>query len=321
MSDPKLMAKLCAYTKGDGKRLCGRIVKVLANGEAELRAKGHDRARSVGQTHALYCPKRQHELAVERRRIQSRQWQQLPSQSGSRSQGQLPRQWLCRRVRVPLRELRVEESEPPIAPIRENGAHPRHGWIRLSFVILLGSIVAPSLMFAGLVPFEYRFYILLLSSVGLAIYAWASGYSLAEIGLRPDTLLPALAINISIALAVAAALWLGYTLKLIRAPTIPDWNAFFPLYVLVFCPAQEFSCRSMMFAEFNRLHSIPSPSHQVLLSALVYSFIHVIYHDALTLAATFAIGLVWGLAYWFRPNLLAVSLSHAIVGLYPSRWA
>jgi hypothetical protein len=40
ISNQAAMGKLCSYVNDPGSHLCGRIVKVLPNGEAELRAKG-----------------------------------------------------------------------------------------------------------------------------------------------------------------------------------------------------------------------------------------------------------------------------------------
>ena len=184
--------------------------------------------------------------------------------------------------------------------------------LRFLVVLLFGFVIPPALIFLGVIPFAFRFNVLLLSSLALGIYAWASGYRLRELGIRRDTFLSSLAVNGAITVLVATALLAGHGYDLIRAPTIPQWSAFFPLYVAVFCPAQEFACRGVMFAELNRMRAVPTV--QICFSALIYSFIHIIYHDPLTLLATLVIGIVWGAAYWFRPNLVTISLSHAILG-------
>jgi uncharacterized protein len=88
---------------------------------------------------------------------------------------------------------------------------------------------------------------------------------------------------------------------------------FFPLYATLFSPAQEFACRAVLFAELAR-RGIASATAQVLITAATYAFIHVIYRDALVLAATFAIGIAWGVIYRRWPNLAGVSLSHAGLG-------
>jgi membrane protease YdiL (CAAX protease family) len=201
----------------------------------------------------------------------------------------------------------MEQSEAGTPLSNENHV------LRFLLVLLLSFITPPALIFFGVIPFAFRFYVLLLSNSGLAIYAWATGYGLRELGIRRDTFLSSLLVNGAITALVAAALLAGYAYGSIRAPTIPSWSAFFPLYVAVFCPAQEFACRGVMFAELNRTRA--SAPVQICASALVYAFIHIIYHDPLILVATLAIGIAWGAAYWFRPNLLTVSLSHAILGL------
>jgi membrane protease YdiL (CAAX protease family) len=136
-----------------------------------------------------------------------------------------------------------------------------------------------------------------------------------EIGVRSDNLFSSVAINAVVLIGLAVPLLLAYMLGLIRAPTAPTWTAFYPLYILVFCPAQEFSCRALMFAELNRLRDVPRPVFQILITAMVFASIHVIYRDMLTLLASLMMGLIWGLVFLIRPNLIGVSLSHAALGL------
>lgn len=187
-------------------------------------------------------------------------------------------------------------------------------WARLAVVIVLGFVLGPSLILFGVIPFEYRFVVLLCSSAGLAIHAWVSGLSAGELGIRTDNLFPSVVANVAMSASMVCPLLLSYATGLIRAPTVPTWSMFFPLYVLVFCPAQEFACRGVMFAELARFPRVPTAAVQILLTAAVYAFIHVIYRDTITLLATFAIGLVWGAIYLRWPNLFGVSLSHAVLG-------
>jgi uncharacterized protein len=185
---------------------------------------------------------------------------------------------------------------------------------RLLTLLLLAYVAPSTLIVLGVIPFALRFHVLLAVAAGLAVYAALQGYTLRALGFRTDTLKDSLLINAPLSAAVAAALVLAYALGLIRAPTIPTWNLFFPLYVLLFCPAQEFTCRSVLFAELGRLKVLPAWA-QVVITAATYMFIHIIYLDELVLLATFLIGLVWGSIYWLRPNVYGVMLSHATIGV------
>jgi len=180
-------------------------------------------------------------------------------------------------------------------------------------LLLLAFYGPATLIWLDIIPFALRFHSLLISAVGLAVYVVLRGYSRRQLGLRTDNLKDALLINMTFSAAAVGALTVVYGLGLIRAPTVPTWNLFFPLYVVLFCPAQEFTCRAVLFAELERLKF--GPVAQVLITAITYAFIHIIYRDLLILAATFVIGVAWGAIYWFRPNFYAVSLSHAALGV------
>lgn len=50
-------------------------------------------------------------------------------------------------------------------------------------------------------------------------------------------------------------------------------------------------------------------------TSILYSFVHIIYKDALTLLLTLVIGLVWYEYYHKDKTLVGVSISHAILGV------
>jgi uncharacterized protein len=149
-------------------------------------------------------------------------------------------------------------------------------------------------------------------ALGLAIYAMR-GYSLRELGFRLDSLGTSLTMNIILSATVIAALGVAYSRGFFHARAVPGWTLFLPLYVGLFCPAQEFCCRSIIFSELDRLAICPATA-QVLVSAVTYSFIHIIYAKALILSLTFAIGVAWGAIYRIKPNFYGVTLSHALIG-------
>jgi hypothetical protein len=201
--------------------------------------------------------------------------------------------------------------------VRDQGAvalKGRRGIVRQLLVLACGYWGPTALIWAGVIPFALRFHVLVVSAAGLAIYAAASGYSLRELGLRRDTLGGSLIANAVLLAVVSAGLIAAYASGLIRAPKVPGWAWFFPLYVLLFAPAQELACRAVLFAELAR-RGIVSAAAQVLITAVTYAFIHVIYRDALVLVATVAIGVAWGAIYRRWPNLVGVSVSHAGIGM------
>jgi membrane protease YdiL (CAAX protease family) len=181
--------------------------------------------------------------------------------------------------------------------------------------LLLAAFYLPPLLIAfGVIPFAYRFVVLVVVAAALALVAWGRGTPARGLGLRADNLKPALAANALLALVVGSALLAAWWLGLIRQPRVVDWWWFAPFYVLVSCPAQEFACRGFLFAEMER-YGITGAWPQVAISAVSYAFLHVVYKDWLAFLAPLAIGIVWGVIYRCYPNLWGVVLSHAVLGL------
>ena len=171
----------------------------------------------------------------------------------------------------------------------------------------------PLLILSGLLPFAWRFQILAVITALVAIYNRRRSIGLREIGFRTDTFKDSLRIAIPASLLLVAAMCLSARAGLVRESTAPEWKLFFAYYVFVSSPSQEFLFRGHLFALMSR-HNVGSPLARIVLSAVTFSFLHVIYRDSLTLVATLLVGLVWGWIYHRHPNFWAVTMSHAAVG-------
>jgi membrane protease YdiL (CAAX protease family) len=185
---------------------------------------------------------------------------------------------------------------------------------QLAALLLASFYVPPLLIYFGLIPFAYRFVVLVAVAAVLALVALHRGTPARDLGLRTDNLKPALAINAALSLAVGSALLAAYWLGVIRRPRTVDWWWFGPFYVLVSCPAQEFACRAFLFLEMQR-RGIAGAWLQIVISAVTYAFLHIVYRSWLAFLAPLCIGFVWGLIYRRSPNLWGVVLSHAVLGL------
>jgi uncharacterized protein len=194
------------------------------------------------------------------------------------------------------------------------GGASRASWARLATVLLAAFYLPPLLIVVGVIPFAYRFVVLVAVAAALALVALVRRMPAVVLGLRTDNLRPALAANAALALLVGLALLTAFVLGLIRHPRTVDWWWFAPFYVLVSCPAQEFACRGFLFAEMES-RGIAGAGSQVAISAVTYAFLHIVYRDWLAFLAPLAIGIVWGVLYRRYPNLWGVALSHAVLGL------
>lgn len=179
--------------------------------------------------------------------------------------------------------------------------------MRLVLLFLLGCLMPVAALYFGIVPFRFRFVVLVVIALGLAVYARLSGLAGRDLGFRKDTLKSSLLVNGTASAVLSIGLWAAYAGGLVREPTVPQWSLFFPFYVLISSPCQEFIYRSVVFAEMNRA-GLKSAVLQVIISALNYSLLHVIYRDWLTLLATALIGVGWGVIYRRYPNFWGVAL-------------
>ena len=188
-----------------------------------------------------------------------------------------------------------------------------HPQLRFAAFAAVAYYLPAALLFFGVIPFAYRFVVLVVMAGLLGGHAALRGLTPRELGLTREHLHGSLVANGTLSAILALLLIGAFSAHAIRTPTIPAWRWFFPFYVLISSPAQEFLYRSVMFAELRRA-GIDGVVGQVLLSALTYCLLHSIYRDWITLAVTLFMGIVWGLLYRRWPNLWGVALSHAVLG-------
>lgn len=182
-------------------------------------------------------------------------------------------------------------------------------------LFLIGIYYLPTvLIWRGYLPFEHRFAVLVILTLVVAAYSLYSGLTLRDLGFRRDTLARSLIVNGLLSVMIVLALYVLFKAGLLREPTLPIWSLFYPFYVLVSGPAQEFLFRSVLFAEMAR-NGVRSPLLRVFISAVTYSFLHVIYNDSITLIVTLAMGITWGYIYERLPNFWGVTLSHVVLGI------
>lgn len=170
------------------------------------------------------------------------------------------------------------------------------------------------LIWVNVIPFDLRFHILVIMAVLMAVYSFWAKHSLKDLGLRKDTLKASLIWNGGLSALFVALMYGLYIAGLIREPTVPSWTLFYLFYVFISSPAQEFIYRSVMFAELEKAN-IKQPFLQIAISAITFSFLHVIYNDGITLAVTLLMGAIWGFIYNKYPNFWGVTISHAILGV------
>lgn len=172
-----------------------------------------------------------------------------------------------------------------------------------------------TLLYLKILPFGSHYYILTLMGIILIAYAMDKPIPMAELGIRKDNFRPAFIYHGVATLIIFLFLFAGWKVGLIQKLPQTETAAFYTFYILISAPLQEFIFRSLMLYElgvFFRGHKFL----KIIISAAIFSFAHSFYRSWSVLLITFAMGLIWGYLYLKKPNLFAVSLSHAVLGAF-----
>lgn len=184
--------------------------------------------------------------------------------------------------------------------------------------VLLGVLTAvfflgiPTSILLGVIPFSQKFTALTVGAVVLYVIMLALGYTNADLGIKTENSVKSLRDAAPLTLVLIAAAGVFFFVNGARfQPT--ETVGFYAFYIFVSSPAQEFLYRGVLKAVATTL--AVKQKLEVLLASLLFSFVHIIYRDVLTLVFMFLVGLAWYVIYGKSKNLLGVTLSHAVLGV------
>ncbi len=178
----------------------------------------------------------------------------------------------------------------------------------LFIIINLIYILIPFLILIFPVLFQYKFYILTI--LGLLIYFILRKFGIKneELGIKRGNIVNSILNNLPICVVSIIIIFLIKILGFDKF-TPNETMYFYVFYIFVSCPLQEFLYRGI-FGYFDN-----GKNYILFLSSFMYSFVHIIYKDIITIILTFIIGIIWFGVYRKDKNLFGVSLSHCIVGI------
>ncbi|WP_017651549.1 CPBP family intramembrane glutamic endopeptidase [Fortiea contorta] len=183
---------------------------------------------------------------------------------------------------------------------------------KVILIVGLAYILPILVIYLGLVPFSWRFGILILAAIVILAIARFYRFSALELGLTKQNLANSLK---AIALPSLASALLMFIYHMTQGSRIDNsaytWS-FYLFFVSVSSPLQEFLYRGFLFGIFERAKL--AIWLQILFSTILYSFVHLIYRDVPTLLSTFIFGLFWGYHYAKYRNLYSIIISHSVLG-------
>lgn len=184
--------------------------------------------------------------------------------------------------------------------------------IMLFLFICLIYIGLPLSILFGFIHFAYKFYALTIGAIVVYGVFRLFGFTNLELGITVQNTKKSIVhiLPLTIVLAITGiAIWLsGFS----RITPNEQWS-FFLFYIFISSPVQEFLYRGVLEAALDK-YKLPYIARMMISTAL-YSFVHIIYKDWLTILLTFMIGLIWYFCYQKTKNLIGVSISHAVLGV------
>ncbi|MBP8979278.1 CPBP family intramembrane metalloprotease [Candidatus Dojkabacteria bacterium] len=179
-------------------------------------------------------------------------------------------------------------------------------------IILLTYILTPILILLNPLFFKYKFLFLVI--IGILIYLTfrLTGVTNAELGITKNKWKESIKDIIPFTLLLIVITIVLRTFGFQRFnPT--ETIYFYLFYLFISSPVQEFLYRSVF--KYFETKKLFSPVVALILSSVLYSFVHIIYKDIFLLLITLVIGIIWYTVYGKTKNLLGVSISHAVLGI------
>jgi uncharacterized protein len=180
-------------------------------------------------------------------------------------------------------------------------------------IVSLGYILPVLLVYYKLIPFSWRFYLLILAAIAILAITRLYKFSLVELGLTRQHLGISFKVIALPTFASVLLMLINYMVQGARIDNSTYKLGFYLFFATVSSPVQEFLYRGFLFAIFSKAKL--APWLMILLSSLLYSFVHLIYQDAPTLLFTFITGVLWGLHYASYRNIYPIIFSHSVLGV------
>jgi len=178
--------------------------------------------------------------------------------------------------------------------------------------IFLLFILPVILVYVKIIPFKYRRQTLITVSLITLILIIYDRWSLKDLGIRFDNIIPGIVPYIIFTLLGILILYI--VAKIIKRKPIKKFysNKKYVVIIILGSILQEFLFRGFLFPELNAIFRIGILI--ILINAILFALMHTVYSNTrTTLIIIFLAGLGFAAIYRSYPNLILISISHIIL--------
>ncbi|MEM6837867.1 MAG: CPBP family intramembrane glutamic endopeptidase [Cyanobacteria bacterium P01_C01_bin.120] len=181
------------------------------------------------------------------------------------------------------------------------------------FLIGIFYVLIPAAIALRFIPFELRFILLMAVTPVLFFLRPSKKTRNVDLGIELKNAIKSIIDLVPITFALAI---LTVAIAALNEPRYDNSELtifFYLFYALISCPFQEFVYRGYLFHVLDVLQI--GKWARIIVGAILYSFVHIIYADPYILLSTFIVGVLWNIHYDKLRNLAGVTVSHAVLGV------
>ncbi len=179
-------------------------------------------------------------------------------------------------------------------------------------IISIVYILIPTLILYNVISYECRFHVLILVGTISYLIALKLKYNDSDLGMKKKNIKESIKRVLPVTLMIFVLTLIYYFVGLSNYNNTSNIY-FYIFYVLISCPIQELLYRSILKCYLDEFKI--STITKIIISSILFSYLHIIYFDIYTLVFTLLIGLYWNYCYYKDNNIVGVTISHIILGV------
>lgn len=183
---------------------------------------------------------------------------------------------------------------------------------RVILLLFFLYLLPPTAITLGIIPFGLRFALLTAITPLLFLIRPTKTTTRQQMGITTKGWVRSIVNVIPVTLIIALPMLVLVIMSEPRYDNSGLTMLFYAFYVFISCPFQEFAYRGFLFPALDILKL--SKWEKIILAAILYSLVHIIYKDPFVLLFTFVAGLLWNISYEKYRNIVGVVLSHSVLG-------